>query len=119
MSAAGVVGSKDDVAVVVMSGEGIAGVGKRVLVSPAEGWDGWVMRLFDVGPGGHTPRHSHAWPHINFVASGTGTLHVGGADHALAAGSYAYVPAGVEHQFIAAESEALSFVCIVPAEGDY
>jgi quercetin dioxygenase-like cupin family protein len=119
MSEAGVVGSKNDVAEVVMSGQGIADVSKRVLVSPVDGWDGWVMRLFDVGPGGHTPRHSHPWPHINFVAAGTGTLHVGVADHALAAGSYAYVPAGVEHQFSAAAGEPLSFICIVPAEGDY
>jgi quercetin dioxygenase-like cupin family protein len=119
MSEAGVVGSKDDVAVVVMAGEGIADVGKRVLVSPAEGWAGWVMRLFDVGPGGHTPRHAHPWPHINFVAAGSGTLHVGGRDHQLVAGSYAYVPADVEHQFLATDGEPLSFVCIVPAEGDY
>ena len=119
MSEAGVVGNKDDVAVVVMSGEGIVEVGKRVLVSPAEGWDGWVMRLFDVGPGGHTPRHSHPWPHINFVASGRGTLFVDGADHPLEAGSYAYVPAGHEHQFRAAMDAPLSFVCIVPEGGDY
>ena len=119
MSKAGVVGGKADAAAVAMAGDGIEGVMKRVLVSPADGWDGWVMRLFDVGPGGHTPRHSHPWPHINFVAAGTGTLHVGGADHALVAGSYAYVPAGVEHQFSAAAGEPLSFICIVPAEGDY
>ena len=119
MSEAGVVGSKDEVPLVAVSGEGIAGVGKRVLVSPAEGWDGWVMRLFEVGPGGHTPRHSHPWPHINFVASGTGSLHVAGEDHALRAGSYAYVPADAEHQFSAAADEPLSFVCIVPSEGHY
>lgn len=119
LSGPAIVGSKDDVAAVAMSGEGIADVGKRVLVSPAEGWDGWVMRLFDVGPGGHTPRHTHPWPHINFVASGSGALHVAGQDFPLAAGSYAYVPADVEHQFSAGTDAPLSFVCIVPAEGDY
>src|SRR5512137_1789977 len=48
-----------------------------------------------VAPGGHTPRHTHPWPHINFIASGSGSLHVAGEDHPLAAGSYAYVPADV------------------------
>jgi quercetin dioxygenase-like cupin family protein len=113
-----VVGGKDDAPARAMAGEGLRDVTKRVLVSPAEGWDGWVMRLFDVGPGGHTPRHSHAWPHINFVASGTGELFLDGVLHPLAAGSYAYVPGGHEHQFIAGDGP-LSFVCIVPAEGDY
>ena len=76
-----VVGSKGDVAATAMTGDGIEGVVKRVLVSPEQGWDGWVMRLFDVEPGGHTPRHAHDWPHINFVASGAGTLLLDGAEH--------------------------------------
>jgi quercetin dioxygenase-like cupin family protein len=119
MTEAGVVGGKADVAAVAMAGDGIEGVMKRVLVSPADGWDGWVMRLFDVDPGGHTPRHAHEWPHINFVASGRGTLLVDGVDHLLEAGSYAYVPGGHEHQFRAAADAPLSFVCIVPEGGDY
>jgi quercetin dioxygenase-like cupin family protein len=119
MEAKGTVGAKGDVAATAMAGEGIEGVVKRVLVSPAEGWDGWVMRLFDVDPGGHTPRHRHDWPHINFVAAGRGVLYLDGAEHELAAGSYAYVPAGREHQFRAAADTPLSFVCIVPEAGDY
>ena len=69
-----VVGKAADVAAVPMAGDGIEGVVKRVLVSPEQGWDGWVMRLFDVDLGGHTPKHMHDWPHINFVASGHGVL---------------------------------------------
>ena len=82
MSDRGVVGKKADVVAVPMAGDGIEGVVKRVLVSPDEGWDGWVMRLFDVDPGGHTPKHAHDWPHINFVAAGRGVLYLDGADHA-------------------------------------
>ncbi|MEZ5126831.1 MAG: cupin domain-containing protein [Thermoleophilia bacterium] len=114
-----VVGAKDEVPAVEMIGEGIVDVVKRVLVSPEEGWDGWVMRLFDVGPGGHTPRHGHPWPHINFVASGSGELLLDGEVYPLSPGSYAYVPSDHEHQFRAAPDAPLSFICIVPAEGDY
>ena len=60
MTEEGVVGAKADVAAVPMAGDGIEGVVKRVLVSPADGWDGWAMRLFELEPGGHTPRHQHA-----------------------------------------------------------
>lgn len=114
-----VVGNKTDVTATAISGDGIEGVVKRVLVSPQEGWDGWVLRLFDVDPGGHTPRHRHDWPHVNFVAAGRGVLFLDGEEHALAAGSYAYVPANHEHQFRAAAEEPLSFVCIVPENGDF
>src|SRR5450756_2293530 len=72
---------------VPMVGDGIEGVVKRVLVSPEEGWDGWVMRLFDIDPGGHTPKHAHDWPHVNFVAAGRGELHLDGEDHQLEAGT--------------------------------
>ncbi len=113
-----IVGNKGDLAAVPMAGPGLEGVVKRVLVAPEQGWDGWVMRLFDVAPGGHTPRHAHDWPHINFVAAGRGVLQLDGEDHALEAGSYAYVPAGHEHQFRAADDATLSFVCIVPEVGE-
>ncbi len=87
MSDRWVVGKKADVAATEMAGDGIEGVVKRVLVSPEQGWDGWVMRLFDVEPGGHTPKHSHDWPHINFVAGGAGVLFLDGEEHPLEAGS--------------------------------
>ena len=83
MTAREVVGNKADVAAVPMAGDGIEGVVKRVLVSPKDGWDGWVMRLFDIDPGGHTPRHAHDWPHINFVAAGHGELRLDGEHHRL------------------------------------
>ena len=114
-----VVGNKDSAPAREITGEGIKDVIKRVLVSPDEGWDGWVMRLFDVGPGGHTPRHAHPWPHINFVAAGRGELFLDGDLHALSAGSYAFVPSEHEHQFRASAGESLSFICIVPADADY
>jgi quercetin dioxygenase-like cupin family protein len=101
-----------------MTGDGIEGVVKRVLVSPEQGWDGWVMRLFDVEPGGHTPRHAHGWPHVNFVTAGHGVLFLDGREHPLKPGSYAFVPSGHEHQFRAAPEAALSFICIVPEDGD-
>jgi quercetin dioxygenase-like cupin family protein len=74
--------------------------------------------LFDVEPGGHTPRHAHDWPHINFVAGGRGVLFLDGEEHPLEAGAYAYVPSGHEHQFRASPETPLSFVCIVPESGD-
>jgi quercetin dioxygenase-like cupin family protein len=91
---------------------------KQVLVGPDQGWQGWVMRLFAIGPHGYTPRHAHPWPHINYVVSGKGVLFLNGREYQLQPGSVAYVPDNIEHQFQNPEQEELSFICIVPEEGD-
>ncbi len=101
-----------------LSGEGIEGVVKRLLVGPDEGWRGWALRLFELEPQGHTPRHRHLWPHIDYITRGRGTLHLDGVDHALVEGSFAYVPAGATHQFSNAGDTAFAFLCIVPEEGE-
>ena len=101
-----------------LSGEGIEKVVKRLLVGPADGWQGWALRLFELQPGGHTPRHVHPWPHIDYITRGRGTLHLDGVDHAVAEGSFAFVPAGATHQFSNAGADTFAFLCIVPEEGE-
>ena len=93
------------------------GAEMKVLVSPKEGWEGHVMRVFAIEEGGFTPRHSHPWPHINYIIGGKGTLFLEGKENEIEAGSYAYVPAGETHQFQNTGSEKLEFICIVPEEG--
>jgi len=112
------VGRVTEVEGMPLSGEDMRNVVKRLLVGPSDGWQGWAMRLFELGPNGHTPRHRHAWPHIDFVTEGRGTLHLDGVDHPIAAGSFAYVPAGSTHQFSNAGPGTLAFICIVPEEGE-
>jgi len=91
---------------------------KQTLIGPAQGWEGWVMRMFTLSEGGNTPRHSHAWPHINYIVSGKGILYLEGEEHVVEPGSVAYVPGGAEHQFKSKGKEDFSFICIVPEEGD-
>lgn len=91
---------------------------KKVLVSPNEGWEGYVMRSFELGKDGHTPKHTHAWPHINYITCGQGILHLDGKDYEVEAGSFAYVPGGKIHQFRNPGTEPFAFICIVPEEGD-
>jgi quercetin dioxygenase-like cupin family protein len=89
----------------------------KVLISPAEGWAGHFMRVIELGADGYTPRHAHQWPHINYILEGQGVLHVDGKDQTVSAGSYAYVPAGSEHQFRNGSEGLFRFICIVPEEG--
>jgi len=91
---------------------------KQVLVGPQEGWDGWVMRLFSLGKDGSTPQHSHSWPHINYVVKGTGTLLMEGEEREIGSDYVAYIPGGAVHQFKNTGESELSFICIVPEEGE-
>jgi len=89
----------------------------KVLVSPTEGWDSHVMRVIEIEMGGHTPKHQHPWPHINYVLEGEGTLLLNGEIHQVTSGAYAYIPAGALHQFKNVGSQIFKFICIVPKEG--
>jgi len=91
---------------------------KQVLVGPAQGWNGWVMRLFTLGKEGYTPRHSHPWPHINYIVSGKGSLLMDGKVSSVEPGSVAYIANDIEHQFKNLGEDDFAFICIVPAEGD-
>ncbi|MGI1690535.1 cupin domain-containing protein [Thermoanaerobacter uzonensis] len=91
---------------------------KKVLITPKEGWEGYVMRLFEIGSGGYTLRHSHPWPHINYVLKGKGKLHIDGTDYDIEEGSFAYISSNKLHQFINTGEETLELICIVPEEGD-
>jgi len=93
---------------------------KKVLISPEQGWQDYVMRLFELSPGNNSCslRHSHEWPHIVYIVGGTGIIHLDGTDHEVEAGSFAYIPGGKIHQLINTGKETFSFICIVPPEGD-
>lgn len=91
---------------------------KQTLVGPAQGWQGWVMRQFTLTVNGNTPRHTHPWPHINYIVSGEGTLFLNGKENTVKPGSVAYIPGGAEHQFRNCGQGDFSFICIVPEEGD-
>jgi quercetin dioxygenase-like cupin family protein len=109
--------AKDVEGTVIESAEA-KGVMKKVLVSSLQGWEGYVMRSFEVKGGGYTPRHTHPWPHINYITEGKGILFLDGKEYSLKEGSFAYVPGGSEHQFCNREEESFHLLCIVPEEGD-
>lgn len=107
-----------DIEKMVPVAPGLKNAVRQVLVGPEQGWEGWVMRLFTLGESGHSPRHVHPWPHINYVVSGQGVLFMDEQEYPLEGGSVAYVPAGVEHQFMNRGKNEFAFICIVPEEGD-
>ncbi|MFA5380955.1 MAG: cupin domain-containing protein [Candidatus Izemoplasmatales bacterium] len=89
----------------------------KVLVSPENGWNDYVMRVIEVGESGYTPKHCHPWPHINYVIEGKGELLIDNQINVVESGSYAFVPSDTLHQFRNIGQSVFKFICIVPKEG--
>jgi quercetin dioxygenase-like cupin family protein len=102
----------------LFNGNGAKDALKKTLIGAKEGWDDYVMRLFEIAEGGNSPKHAHPWPHIAFIVKGTGVINIEGAVQEVQEDSYAYIPADSEHQFINTSKTPLKFICIVPPEGD-
>ena len=114
-----IISDKNQVSEIQLTGKDIKNVSKKILISPKEGWEGNVMRVFKIKSGGNTPKHDHPWFHVNYVLKGKGTLDLDGKCYELEEGAFAYVPAGHIHQFLNTSNDDLEFICIVPEEGEF
>jgi len=108
---------ENEISSVEMAGNGVVGVTKKILMGPADGYDGF-FRVFTVQVGGHTPYHAHEWFHSNYILEGTGKVVLEGEEHAVEAGSVAYIEGGRKHQFVNTGANPLKFICLVPQSGD-
>ncbi len=84
------------------------------LIGPDDAAPSFSMRQFIVAPGGHTPKHSHAYEHEVYVIEGRGVAVEGDREHAIEPGMAVYVPPNQLHQFRNTGSAALKFLCLIP-----
>jgi quercetin dioxygenase-like cupin family protein len=94
--------------------EGAEKVGIRVLLGPDQGVPNFVMRVFDVEPGGHTPKHTHPFEHEIFVLSGRGEIDLQSGARPLEAGDAVLVEPDELHQFRNTGDSVFRFMCLVP-----
>ena len=76
----------------------------------------YALRLIEIAPGGHTPRHSHPYEHENFVVEGEGRVLVNGEWHALRAGDVVFVPGDMEHTYENTGDVPFKFLCGIPVQ---
>ena len=108
----------EDVARTGVDMDGVRGITKQLVLGSADGVPNFSIRVFTVEPGGHSPHHSHAVEHLNYVIAGQGALMDGeGRANPLNAGEFAFVAPHDVHQFRnTSDSEDLVFMCMVPRE---
>jgi quercetin dioxygenase-like cupin family protein len=94
--------------------EGAERVTVRWLLARPEGAPSFAMRLFEVAPGGHTPRHEHAWEHEVFMLEGEVEVIAGEEATALTPGDAALVLPHERHQFRNKGGATARFLCLIP-----
>jgi len=97
-----------------VSMEGAHGCHVRWLVSAADGAPNFAMRLFEVAPGGHTPRHHHPYEHEVYVLEGEGEVWQDETAYPLRAGDVVLVLPNEVHQFRNTGTGPLKFLCLIP-----
>ena len=104
----------ESVPLLAVETEGAAGAMSRCLIGEQDGAPSFTMRQFQIAPGGHTPKHTHAHEHEVFVLEGTAVVLLGNAEHALRPGTAVFVPPNLVHQFRNTGSVPLKFLCLIP-----
>ena len=103
-----------DVPATVAEPGGVNGVKMRRVIAEKEGAENFVMRVFEVDPGGNTPLHSHAWEHEVFILTGEGVVWGNGRENPLRPGDVIFLPSSEEHQFRNTGDEPLTMLCMIP-----
>ncbi|MGD9143518.1 MAG: cupin domain-containing protein [Dehalococcoidia bacterium] len=98
----------------VKSVEAAPGAFMHVMAGPDEGAPSFVMRLFEIEPGGGTPHHNHAWEHELFVVDGTGVLKSGNTERPIAEGDAIMVLPDEQHGILNTSKDLLRVICVVP-----
>ncbi|MDI6741493.1 MAG: cupin domain-containing protein [Smithella sp.] len=91
------------------------GVVGRVVAGKADGANNFCMRIFEIVPGGHTPKHAHSWEHEMFVHSGAGEIYGNGQWNTIESGNVIFMPPDEEHQVRNTGKELLILACLVPS----
>ncbi len=105
----------NDVLPVTMDNELVKNVTGRLLIGHEDGAANFCMRYFEIGKGGHTPKHVHDWEHEVFVHSGEGEVFIKDTWHPLTKGTAVFVPKDVEHQFRNTADNPFVFLCLIPS----
>ena len=94
------------------------GAQKKVVIGAIDGAPTFVMRVFDVIPGGASSDHSHDFEHEVLILKGQATLKGDGPDQTVTEGTAIFIPANERHQLVNTGKKTLQFMCCVPLRGE-
>ena len=97
-----------------MNDEGLRFVTKHVLIGENEGAANYIMRFFQLGPGGHSKLERHPQEHEVIILNGMGEVQIAETTYSVKPFDVVYIEGGELHQFRALEDQELGFICVIP-----
>jgi quercetin dioxygenase-like cupin family protein len=98
--------------------EGAKDAWRQVPLGKADGAPVFSVRVFTIEPGGHTPYHTHASEHVNYIIEGEGALVTEtGEERPIRTGDFVLVLPNEKHQYRNASADKpFVMICAVPKE---
>ncbi len=95
--------------------EGNFKVRMRVLIGENDA-PTYLMRVFEVDPGGVIPNHAHPWEHEIFILKGTLKLRIEDKEYIVQEGHAIYIPPNVPHEYENIGNTTAIFICTIPKQ---
>ncbi|MBN1230712.1 MAG: cupin domain-containing protein [Anaerolineales bacterium] len=76
----------------------------------------YSLRMVELGEGGYSPKHTHAWEHENFIVEGTGQVFLNEEWKDLNPGDVVFVPPNTMHQYRNSGKSTFKFLCGIPVK---
>ena len=86
----------------------------QLLVGELDGAPNFVLRKFDMAPGGGMPLHTNETEHVQYVLGGHARVTIGEDVHEVEAGMAIFIPAGVPHAYETVGDEPFEILCAIP-----
>jgi len=113
-----IIKKKKDFNPTIMEDDKLSGIKFYPMLTAKDGTPTFAMRLFEISPGGYTPRHQHGWEHEVYIICGGGFVLKGEERIEIEKDDFIFVEPSELHQFQAGEN-GMSIICVVPNEGQH
>ena len=94
---------------------GAKGATETWLIGKKEGAENFAMRYYELEPDGHSCEEQHPYDHGVLFTRGEGKVLLGNEIHAVRQGDVVYISPDERHQIVNTGSDALGWLCIIPA----
>lgn len=111
-----IIKKKKDYSPQIKENKDMKGVKFYPMLTAGDGTPNFAMRLFEIDPGGYTPRHGHKWEHEVYVIKGDGYVFKDDKKTRIERDDFIFVEPSELHQFRAGE-KGMSIICVVPNKG--
>lgn len=86
----------------------------RWLITQEWGAKNFMMRLFEMEPGGFSPLHKHPWEHEIFILEGQGLVLGGNEEKEWKEDDVIFIPPNENHQLKNTSKKRAKFLCLIP-----